>query len=297
MDFRKLWHLANETWNALGEHFEPIIEREGLEFGLESHMWGLLLAVLTFEPEAVTPAHLMVRNPYTAADMYHRRLREAAVQGFLEEMEPGEFRLTSMGRSATLHIAAVGRQAMADADPLSAGDSEELRILLKRLVQSSLNTPSPPDTWSIRLNCKLLPETNPPMPYTEQLFSALAAYRDDAHLAAWQMTGLSATALESLTLLWRGEVNSLDSLCARLERRGHACTVYKTALEELRGYGLINGKDDSPWLTGAGRIFRNQVEDDTDRMFFSPWNCLNKADSLRLADLLDLAKTRLTLEE
>jgi hypothetical protein len=68
MNFLPLWQLANEAWNALGDHFEPVIEREGLEFGLGLQAWGLLLAVLTFEPEEVTPAHLMVRNPYTSAE-------------------------------------------------------------------------------------------------------------------------------------------------------------------------------------------------------------------------------------
>lgn len=294
MELLKLWHLANEAWNALGERFEPIIEREGREFGLEIQTWGLLLAVLTFEPEEVTPAHFIVRNPYTATERYLQRLRQAASQGFLEEVEPGKFRLTNEGRSSTLHLASVGRQAMAKADPLSTADSEELRALLDRIVQASLKTPSPPDTWSISLSCKLLPEPKPSLPFTEQLISALAAYRDDAHLAAWQMTGLSAAALESLTLFWRGEVTSLDTLCVRLERRGHACQVYQTSVEELRGYGLIKGEDTSLWVTGAGRIFRNQVENDTDRMFFAPWNCLGKNEIDRLFDLLSLTKAGLT---
>ena len=297
MEFLQLWQLAIEAWNALGEHFEPVIEREGLEFGLEPRMWGLLLSVLTFEPEEVTPAHLMVRNPYTSADAYLRHLGEAASDGFLEEVEAGKFRLTEKGRSSTLHLAAVGRQAMAASDPLPVSDSVELRSLLDQLAQSSINTPPPPDTWSIHLSCKLLPEVDPPMPYIEQLFSALAAYRDDAHLSAWQMTGLSATALETLTLLWRGEVNSLDTLCARLERRGHPCQVYQRVLDELHGHGLIGGTDTSLWVTGAGRVFRNQVENDTDRFFFLPWSCLDKPSTNRLAALLEELKAGLAQED
>ena len=293
MDFLQLWQLANEAWNALGEHFEPVIEREGLEYGLAPRMWGLLLAVLTFEPEVVTPAHLMVRNPYTSADAYLRRLGEATSDGFLEEVEAGIFHLTEKGRSTTLHLAIVGREAMADSDPLSVSESTELRSLLNQLVQSSLDTSPPPDTWSIHLSCKLLPELDPPMPYIEQLFSALAAYRDDAHLSAWQMTGLSATALETLTLLWRREVNSLDSLCARLERRGHPCQVYQRVLDELRGHSLIGGTDTSLWVSGAGRVFRNQVENDTDQFFFSPWSILDKPSTNRLAALLEGLKAGL----
>ena len=131
-----------------------------------------------------------------------------------------------------------------------------------------------------------MPPQQPALPYIEQQFTALSAYRDDAHLAAWQESGLSATALETLTLFWKGEVGSLETLCKHLERRGHTCRVYQDSLDELRGLGYLQGPDQAPWLTGAGRVFRNQVEDDTNRYFFAPWACLKKKDRKALVDLL-----------
>ena len=130
-----------------------------------------------------------------------------------------------------------------------------------------------------------MPPPEPPLPFIEQALSALAAYRDDAHLAAWQDTHLSATALETLTLLWNGEVNSLADLCKRLERRGHTCKVYSDVLEDLKAHGLINGSDQALWLTGAGRVFRNQIEDDTNRYFFAPWASLSQDERGDMARL------------
>ncbi|MDP2976702.1 MAG: hypothetical protein Q8N45_10895, partial [Anaerolineales bacterium] len=76
-------------------------------------------------------------------------------------------------------------------------DSQRIALLLCRIVEKSLETPPPPDTWSICLSYKLMPETEPPLPYIEQAVSCLNGYRDDAHLAAWKPGGLDAPALPS----------------------------------------------------------------------------------------------------
>lgn len=131
-----------------------------------------------------------------------------------------------------------------------------------------------------------MPAASPPLPYIEQAISCLGAYRDDAHLAAWQPSGLSATALETLTFLWRGEADSLNALCERLTHRGHPSHVYAKTLAELRERGFIEGPDSAPHVTEAGQTFRDQVEADTDRYFFAPWACLDDAEKAELADLL-----------
>lgn len=102
----------------------------------------------------------------------------------------------------------------------------------------------------------------------------------------WQPSGLSATALESLTLLWRGEANSLAAVCEKLAHRGHPPQVYAGALAELRERGFVEGPDSTPRVTDAGQTFRDQVEADTDCYFFVPWSCLDEAEKAELAGLL-----------
>jgi len=286
MDNYQLWKVAEEALSALTARYEPSAEQCCAEHGMDRREWGLLLAVYTFEPEETTPGHLMVRGPYTSADTYLQRLRSLAEKKFAEEIEPGRFRMADESRKIMLMIAENVREVMAHADPLPPSDSGRLAILLDRIVQASMSNPPPPDTWSISLSHKLLPALNPPMPYIEQALSCLSAYRDDAHLAAWQRSGLSAMALESLTMLWRGEITTLDDLCKKLTHRGHPCQVYVTVLCELRERGLITGPDQSPWLTGTGRVFRNEIEEDTDRFFYTPWSSLEKAEKNELYGLL-----------
>lgn len=293
MDEYTLWNLVHEAWAALGPHFMPIFERLSAEGGLDSPTWGLLLAALTFEPETTTPARLRVRGPYTAAEGYLARLASAAEKGYLVEVAPGEYRPSDTGRAEAQRSVEEARAAMAEADPLPLADSERLANLLDRLVQASLTTPPPPDTWSISLSYKLMPAASPPLPYIEQAVSCLAAYRDDTHLAAWQPSGLSAMALETLTLLWRDEADSLDALCERLAHRGHPPQIYAEALAEPRERGFIEGPDSAPHVTEAGQGFRDEVEAGTDRYFFAPWACLDNAERAELADLLSRLRDEL----
>lgn len=120
----------------------------------------------------------------------------------------------------------------------------------------------------------------------EQALSCLAAYRDDAHLSAWRPSGLSPTALEALTLLWRGEADSLETVCEKLPHRGHPPQVYAQALDELREREFIAGPDYALRVTAAGQRFRDEIEDKTNRYFFGPWTSLNEAEKVVLADLL-----------
>jgi len=286
MTEQELGILIREAWTALSPHYEPAIECIIDESGLEGRLWGVLLAVLTFEPDLTTPAHFLVRIPYTAADLYLGRLNSAVQAGYLEEVEPGKFKLSLSGRSELNGFIRDARDAMSSANPLSLTESERLTSLIGKLVQSCLDTDPPPDTWSVRHSFKLMPPMDPPMPYIEQGFSCLSAYRDDAHLAAWKQSGLSATALETLTILWRRDAYSLNTLVKKLEYRGHYLRVYADALAVLRERGYISGDDEKLLITPAGRYFRDRVESDTDGYFFAPWTCLSDSEKIELGELL-----------
>lgn len=296
MDDHDLWALIRKAWTALSPHYESAIECIIAESDMESRVWGVLLAVLTIEPDLTTPAHLLVRVPYTAADLYLARLKSAVNAGYLTEAESGKYQLSTKGRIELNRFITDARAAMSTADPLPLVDSKHLAGLLDKLVQSCIDTDPPPNTWSIRLSYKLMPPIDPAMPYIEQEFSCLSAYRDDAHLAAWQESGLSATALETLTLIWRGEANSITAVADGLEYRGHSIWVYADALGFLRERGYITGDDDRLTITPAGKYFRDHVEADTDRYFFAPWSCLTNSEKSELGNLLEMMSDGLRIK-
>lgn len=293
---KHLWGLICETESALVDHYQASVEPFIRESEAGNRQWGLLLAALTFEPDNITPAHLMVRGPYTNADEYLARLRKSSDNGFLQEVELGEFRLTEKGRSFNAQFIALARQAMVEVDPLVLEDSSRLAELFSRLVESCLATEPPPKNWSIALSYKLLPEMNPQMPFIEQAISCLYAYRDDCHLAAWQQTGMTATSMDVLTLIWKKESKSLNDLLVKLSQRGHSEEVYINAVSELQQLGFITGTRNSLRLSTAGQVFRDRIEQETDRYFYMPWTCLSQSEVEEMSSLstrlLDGLKTK-----
>lgn len=293
MDDQSLWKLMHEAWMKLQACFDPIIKFSVSETGLSIREWMVLFSTLTFEPEDTTPSHLMVRGPYTSSEQYLIWLENAADKGYLEIISTGRFRLTPEGRKVTRDFIKVAREAMVSADPLPLSDSQTLADLLDRLVQSCLETPPPPNTWSISLSNKLMPTSDPPMPFIEQTISCISAYRDDAHLASWRSSDLSATALESLTMIWRRQVNTLDELREKLVFRGHPKKVYTDALAELRARSYISGVRNVLRITDDGKLFRDQVEAKTDQFFFSPWSSLTQSEKDSLAEKLNIMEKEL----
>lgn len=286
MDNHSLWQSMMEAWRLLRLRFEPIVAQRGSERNLDLSVWGLLLAVLKFEPNPTAPVDLMVRSPYTAAEIFIERLSNAANEGWLFESSPGAYKLTQIGREVCVNLVDFARSVMVELDPLSNLDSQKLAKYIDRLVHSSLNTQPPPNHWSLKLGYKLMPDKEPALPFIEQGFTCLSGYREDAQLASWTRTGMSATALDMVSLLWRGEVDSLDSICDKLELRGHTCDVYAAVLSNLREQGYVNGEDKALFATGSGRVICNQVEAMTDNFFFTPWSCLDDEDRAELSILI-----------
>jgi hypothetical protein len=293
MDNLALWHLMRAVWRAMNPHFEPAIQEVMADAQLEPRAWGLLLAAQNFEPEEVTPGHLLVRSPYTSAEYYLYQLKSITSAGLMAEVNPGKFRLTATGRQAVQRFIDRARFAMAQADPLPPADSNRLADMVEKLVESSLNHPAPPNPWSIQLSYHIMPGKNPPLPFIEQAFTCLDAYRDDAHLAAWRDSNLSATAFETLTLLWSGEADALNEIVRKLARRGHDPKVYTMALSELRSYGYVAGARTALRLSPTGQTYRDQVESKTNELFFQPWEVLSENQKNELEELLNRLHTGL----
>lgn len=290
MDDRQIWDLIKRAWSALQAKFEPEIEKALQVEGVNPQLWGLLVTLLAHDPQHVDIPDLLIRSPFTAADYFKDRLSDAMQAGLVERDQANRYGLSATGHKVLGELIRAAREKMAQVDPLSISESQPLTLILGRLVQSSLETIPPPRPWGARLSYQLMPAKEPPLPYIEQAFTSLAAYREDSHLVAWRNTDLSVTTLEVLTLFWRGEVTTFDDVCRKLAHRGHECGVYENVIHRLLEKGYLEGPNDSPWITAAGRVLRNRVETETDSYFFKPWRILTPVDR----DILDASLTRLS---
>jgi len=91
--------------------------------------------------------------------------------------------------------------------------------------------------------------------------------RDDCHMAAWRASSLSGPEVEVLTRAWREEAADEAALADLLpHQRPEDVTA---AIARLRKDGLV--ERDRLSVTSAGASARQAIEDETDRLFFTPW--------------------------
>jgi len=285
-----LWPTALEALQALASHYGPAMDEAAAEVGLASPAWyGWLLPALAFEPDPMSTDRLRVRSPYVAPHLVDERLQAAAEAGFLLPVAEGEYQLTDRGRQAAQRVIEAAYARMAPLQPLPPDDLERLADLLGRLVRSCLAAPEPPGKWSISHSRRVDPGPDAPVVVRiDQALSDLAAYRDDAHLAAWAPQSVDAHAWEALTLLWRGEAATPDELAAKLARRGHSAAAYGAALDDLVGRGWVAGEVGGYRVTPAGAEMRQGAEALTDSLFYAPWACLDPQEAGELEERLVL---------
>jgi len=284
MDRTRLWPIALETLMALGAHYVPAMEKAADDAGAERGVWGLLISALTFEPESVTSTKLQQRNPYQD---YTRLLADAAGQGFFMLESPGIYQLSDLGRTVGTEIILAAYARMQTFEPLRVEQMQYLSVLLRKLVVASHTSPEPPGKWCLTHARRIDPGQNAPLIIqVDQYLSDLAAYRDDAHLAAWEEYDFDGPTWEALTLLWRKEADTLDALVEKLAHRRFPPTVYAAALQELEAMKLISAEDGKYKLTSAGKRLRQKAEDTTDAYFYAPWECLDAEELEALETLL-----------
>jgi DNA-binding MarR family transcriptional regulator len=115
----------------------------------------------------------------------------------------------------------------------------------------------------------------------------LLAYRDDAHVAAWQPYEVSGQAWEAFTFVWRGDAGTAAELAEKLPFRNYDQDAYAAALQDLATRGWLAKEDDRYVVTEKGKKLRQEAEDATDRYFDTAWAGLNEAEMKEARDLLE----------
>jgi hypothetical protein len=108
------------------------------------------------------------------------------------------------------------------------------------------------------------------MVHLEAAIFALWMARDDAHIAAWRAKGLSGPQMDILSHLASGEIQTLPALTAAMQHTQHSEEVARgvASLTEV-GYVVVEGERIT--LSEAGQQVRDEIEEETDRIYFTPW--------------------------
>jgi len=288
-----LFSLVGEALGAVGTQYDEALRRTNGELGFEGHDWGLLFSVQGLHPEPATAARLQRFAPYVTPETITAQLAEAAGRGFLSGDRAQGYRLTERGRAAVKQSFGAVHTALAEIELLPEGEQRRLNGLLRRLVDATIALPEPADKPNLLASRLTDPgERASAAALTDQYLTDLARYRDDAHMAAWQPSGVSGIAWEALTIIWRGDAYSADTLAKRLERRAQPAQVYVDAIHELVERGWIAQHGETYRVTERGAALRQQAEETTDRYFYAPWNSLSEAETDELRGLLTRLRDR-----
>jgi DNA-binding MarR family transcriptional regulator len=104
----------------------------------------------------------------------------------------------------------------------------------------------------------------------EQAIYDLWMARDDSHIAAWRDAGLEGPPLQLLTLLWSGEAATMSDLTEKL-REDQAPDDVEANMAYLMERGYVTREDNTLALTPEGALTREDIERETDRIYFTPW--------------------------
>jgi predicted transcriptional regulator len=213
----------------------------------------------------------------------------------IERVGEGAYQLLDQGRRAIEDIFEAAHQNLSAVKLLPADEMEQLNDLLYRLVEATLEAPEPEQKWAILSSRWTDPqEDTVGTAKADQYLTDLYMFRDDAHIAAWKPYDISGHAWETLTFVWRGDLNTAEGLAERLgQYRGYTAEGYQEAFQELADRGWVIEKEGVYKLTEKGKQVREEAEEATDRHFYVGWSALSKDELARLEDLLTRTKEKL----
>ena len=252
-----------------------------LQSGLQLPALLLLRAIIqeTDPGEMLSRQEMETRvfNPYSTFRPIFDNLPSLLEQGYMSH-SCGGYLVAPRGRALIKHIEQAAQDYTATLTPIPLPDLTRLVALLEAIAHNMWHA-SEPAIKAHQARCHRLSTiaTPAPMVHLEAAVFALWMARDDAHIAAWRGEGLSGPHLDLLTYLWTGEAHTLLELTTALQHSQRPEDILQgvTALTEA-GYVLVDGERLA--LTDSGQQVRTRIEEETDRIYFTPWPPLTSED-------------------
>jgi hypothetical protein len=270
--FPRFLHLQPFGWKG---------SQDILQSGLQLPALLLLRALVQeTDPGEMLSRHEMdsrLFNPYSTFNPIFDSLPSLLEKGYVLHSE-GRYLVTPRGRGLIEQTEQAARDYTATLTPLPLPELTRLADLLEAIAQRVWQAGEPSVKAHQARSHRLPPITTPgSMVHLEAAVFALWMARDDAHIAAWRAQGLSAPHLDLLSHLWMGKAQTIPELTTVLQQTQRPEEILQgvAALGEA-GYVLVQGEHIA--LTKSGQQVRTHIEEETDRIYFTPWPSLTPED-------------------
>ncbi len=258
------------------------------ESGLSRPALFMLVRLAQGIEEGETAKELRPGAPYATRDPHLGQLAEVTERGFAVRDEAGRYRLSERGRALMARFERDAATYLAGLRPIR---EDELARLADRLagIAAGLETEGRgpgAHLWRGRRVFALAPGwEGAPLVRLERAIYDLWMARDDAHIAAWRAAFFQGPALDLLTRLWQGDIETLDELRETLAGT-QAPEDVDTHVAELVEQGYVEWRGGTLQPTRAGYLIREEIEAETDRRYFSQWPPLDPEEVAWLHDAL-----------
>ena len=257
-----VWGAAMRARTVVPPPISPVMQiRAGYA---ESPGW-LMIQAREFDPEPLTVPLLRKRAVWSAPGIMSETLEILVGEKWLSG-EGDQYILTPAGREVLKELQSRRQAAMQLITPLPLDELQELDRLLRRILAASMVD----DPWCLRYSMRRAPGTDAPL--LDQIvhhFSDINAFRDDCHMAAFMPCNVEAYQWEAFTLIWQGKASTAQEILDQLVNRGYSLADYAEGLQAIQQRGWLDG---NYAVTEEGRRLRQQVEDETNRLFYAPWH-------------------------
>jgi len=284
---KELWPQAVAVGNALFQVVRQRTQAVREELGLNRPFAILaFLAARAHENGIVTAAKLRQRSPYVHPERMENYLQDLVETGHLRLGENGAartYRITQKGRETIQTHLDTFWGEVSHLQPIPEANIERIAELLDRVVAATrqLTGPARPNFEAMqRLKA---PENATALVRIDHAFDNLNAFRDDAHLATFQVSG---HAWEALGDVWQSVADTAEAIAEQHPNRGYDTADYTNALSDLVKRGWLSETDGLYTLTERGQAVRDEAETLTDRYFYAPWAALNLDEIQELRHLL-----------
>jgi hypothetical protein len=286
-----LYALVLSALNYLqddGGQFRKTVEKAGLS---REEFW--LLNRFRYFPGTVAPGDFLTFGPYASLSTYEQQLESLVSKKFAETVDVGRYRSSEAGRKFTDQLYRDYYAAIARHDRLAEDEIQRLGVLADRVVAYLVRQPDVPSPIT-NATRSAFPDITRPWVYTERRITALAVFRDDAHIAAWREDGWSGPRIAVSTALFKaGQPLPLVQLRAAVAQLNDK--DFKSAVSALHAGGEVSHTAEDVYkLTAAGRQARQAIEDMTDRNYAVLFNALSADEMKELVELLEQVRGPVT---
>jgi hypothetical protein len=222
----------------------------------------------------VTLAQMRAREPYSAVDHVPEPVGILEEKGLLLRVGDGAYTLSDEAREAVERVHELGRAHVARLQPLPPEELEALAHELHRALVPMLNDPVLAPRAGSHLagshSLAVFGDDAPAMVRIEQGIFDLWMARDDAHIKAWRDAGMEGPPMAVLTTIWYGDAHAVGELQQALANDQTPADL-ESSLAYLLEKEYITRDGDDAALTDQGILAREDIEHETDRIYFAPW--------------------------